>query len=129
VRKRLGFVSNSSSSSFCIYGFPLEEDTISEEEKKNFMKKYLGKDYSEEDDVNESFELYEYIEEKLKGTSLSLEGSQECLDGYWVGRSWSSIDDTETGKQFKDSIKKEAKEIFGKEAKGFGTFEEAWRDG
>jgi hypothetical protein len=123
LKTRLGFISNSSSSSFCIYGFPFEEDMISEEE----IKKWAGKEYNEDYRDND-FDLYEFMEEKLKNTSLTLEGSSEYV-GLYIGRSWDSIEDDETGKMFKNSVEKEAKEIFGKEAKGFGTQAEAWRDG
>jgi len=46
--------------------------------------------------------------------------------GY-VGRSWSSVKDDETGAQFRKSIE-DALAVIGFDGKSC-TFEEAWRDG
>jgi len=68
-------------------------------------------------------------------TEEELEGIEEncCLTEYWcpetslkvvedydcetiyIGRSWSSIGDDETGKQFKNSVKEEVEKLLGKE--------------
>ena len=89
------------------------------------MKNYLGDDWSEED--SEGFEMYEFMNEKLKDSNLHIYGSSEYT-GYYVGRSWGSVGDDETGKQFKQSVEDSAKKIFGN-VEGFTTVKEAWRDG
>jgi hypothetical protein len=95
VKTRIGFVSNSSSSSFCIYGI------------------YLGH-MSDED--------YEFINK----TGLTDYGSP--LDGdTYVGRSWTSIGNNETGGQFKESVEKLIANRW--PDKKCNTYEEAWYDG
>jgi hypothetical protein len=122
MKQRFGFISNSSSSSFCIYGFHFTKDMVSEEE----IKKWAGKDFSEDYKNNEfRFEFCEFVEEKLKGTKLSI-NSYEGEEGYYIGRDWSKIGDKETGKQFKDSVKKDVKTIFGKNIQNFETLGDGW---
>jgi hypothetical protein len=50
--------------------------------------------------------------------------SESC----YVGRSWDTIKDDETGAEFKKSVEAKIAEIVGKEVK-CSTMEEAWRDG
>jgi hypothetical protein len=87
MKVRQGFVSNSSASSFCIFGTYLE-----------------GKGYEE-------------IEELLDGTSLYYSSGGEYSCGMYVGREFQTIKDDETGKQFKDSTEKLLKEKFGNKTK------------
>ena len=96
MKIRQGFVSNSSTTSFCIYGACIS-------------------DMSTEDE-----EMYEIVE--AAGLDCHCpEGSS----GYYVGRSWSSVGDDETGKQFKESVQQAIKELTGKEEK-CRTYKEAW---
>lgn len=95
MKVRSGFVSNSSTSSFLIYGAFIE-----------------GKTYDEVDEILEGVEGLEWH-------------SPDYSDGVYVGRSWDSIGDDETGKQFKDGITKVLKEKFGPEIET-SSFEEAW---
>ena len=82
MKIRHGFVSNSSSSSFCIYGACIKKDRVNEEEvEKQGLSVYYG-------DPNNGG------------------------DYVGVGRAWRSIGDEETGKQFKDSITLKIKELF-----------------
>lgn len=99
MKIRQGFISNSSTTSFCIYGACLDDDQMPILESK-------------EDLVNK-FGLEEH-----RG---------ECGDHY-IGRSWDRIKDDETGAQFKESIRAALKEIFGKDFECH-TIEEAYRDG
>ena len=97
MKIRMGFVSNSSTSSFLIYG----TDDISSEEYDLISDKY----YKEID--------------------------YYCPYGnhYYIGYSWDSIKDDETGKQFKDRVESKIKELLGRDNMSFGTYEEAWQDG
>jgi hypothetical protein len=128
VRIRNGFVSNSSSSSFCIYGFEFDKDMVSEED----VKKWAGKDYSKSyRDEEFKYNFYEFIEDKLKSDKLKSTGLnvKNYGESYYIGRSWSSIKDNETGKKFKNSVEKEVKSIFGKNIKSFETYGENYEYG
>jgi len=98
MKIRNGFVSNSSSSSFCIYGAAIEKDKIDEA-----------------------------AAEKL-GLNVHY-GDPNCDEDYvYVGRSWRSIKDDETGRVFKENIEKLIEQLYGK-PKECTTYEEAWHDG
>lgn len=80
-------MSNSSSSSFCIFGTYLE-----------------GKNHEDIDELVEDIGLY-----------ASTGG--DYSSGIYVGRELQTIKDDETGKQFKDSTEKLLKEKFGNNIK------------
>jgi hypothetical protein len=106
MKIRVGFVSNSSSSSFCIYG-----TTIS----KIDIEKITGEDF-------------DYDTGKLEDiTGLECFAPGEGSTIY-IGRSYSSIRDDESGKQFKDSVENALKKSLGREVK-CDTQEEAWYSG
>lgn len=95
MKIRNGFVSNSSTSSFCIYGVNLCR--IDEELQNN---------------LTESGIEIHYVD-----------------SNFYVGKSWSSIKDDETGAQFKDAVEKSIREVINNEEISFRTHEMAWYDG
>jgi len=118
MKTRHGLVSNSSSSSFCIYGTQLEGNKIEK------LKKFLS--IEEDACYSELAETFNYGEAtKNIGVELTAAFSGESL---YIGRSWSGVKDDETGKQFKDSIEKIIESIFGEKIK-CRTHEEAWYNG
>lgn len=86
-------MSNSSSTSFCIYGTTLKYRKELAEEVVN-----AGLEYFHPDDS----------------------------DIVFIGRSWSSIQDEETGAGFKKSVEEMVSEICGGLRKECRTYEEAW---
>jgi len=102
MKTRSCFVSNSSSSSFCIYGVELDSYDF----KEKIIK--LKPDLKDEDCI---YELSESLD-------TSLEVHMPCdWDTIYIGRDWSSIQDDETGKQFKESVESEIKKLFGEDIK------------
>jgi len=93
MKIRMGFVSNSSSCSFLIYGAMIEECT---DEMETWC---YDNDYT-----------------------CSSPYDDEC----YVGKSWDSIGDDETGKQFKEKVEVALRKLG---LDDFGTHEEAWRNG
>lgn len=113
MKIRAGFVSNSSSSSFCIYGAYIRDS------ERNAIAEKAGVEHEELD-------LCEVIEEYLSKNKINCEVHSAPYDSsVYVGRSWDSIKDNETGGDFKKSVEESLKDI----AKSFSTFEESWYDG
>jgi hypothetical protein len=95
MKIREGFVSNSSSTSFCIYGTTLQYKKELSEEAECAGLEYHHPDSS---------------------------------DIVFIGRSWSSIGDDETGAMFKESVEKAIMELCGIK-KQCHTYEESWYSG
>ena len=112
MKIRKGFVSNSSTTSFCIYGAIVEEQKLIRAVNKAFSEKCYG-----------GYEAGEILKDKGYATESNYDG-----DEFYVGRYWKSVKDKETGKEFKESVEKLLVELLGKKV-SCGTHEEAWRDG
>lgn len=98
MKVRNGFVSNSSSTSFSIYGVVLDES-----------------------DVNKLVEETHDVSVVMDGTDEPIDQLMALLpkefeyyhsyEQYYIGRGWSSIGDEETGKQFRSSIEDAFKKV------------------
>lgn len=111
MKLRTGFVSNSSSSSFAIFGIEEDKDTLAallnaKQEKKDLPE---GVDPEDVEDDIDSWEVREMIEEK----GLS------CYDdesgNLYVGMDALGMGEDETKRQFKERIASKLKEVFGKD--------------
>lgn len=111
MKIRSGFVSNSSSSSFAIFGIEEDASTLAEllaakQEKKDLPE---GVDPEDVEDEVDSWQVKELIEEK----------GLACYDDesgkLYVGLDFMSLGDDETKNQFKTRVAASLKEIFGKD--------------
>ncbi len=107
MKVRTGFVSNSSSSSFCIYGIELDFEEM--EEYMNNMGITID-NMEEEGDLG--YWLQEYGYNKFQDLDIYIcSDTERC----YVGRQWSYIGGEETGNQFKANVEKKLKEQLGEE--------------
>jgi hypothetical protein len=120
MKIRTGFVSNSSASSFLMYGISvdyLDFGNIKQEIKLKFP-------CQEDNGVG----VWEYFESNkiLKDAELSFWIGENGT--VYIGLSFDAIGDDETGKQFKDKIRNRLKSIFHENFvdEGCQTYKEAW---
>lgn len=100
MKVRNGFVSNSSSTSFSIYGVCLEREEL---------KKILDKTAEAVDVVMDDpdRDLSQELENQLEKTFLGIYPSEN--DSFYIGREWSSIGGKETGNEFTRKVLAELK--------------------
>jgi hypothetical protein len=103
MKVRIGFVSNSSSCSFCIYGMYIDDEKLI--------------DKIENDDA---------FNELLHSENIKIFGGMDFVEGVWAGKSLTSIRDDQTFGDFKKEIEASLIKLFDKDATGFGIAEEAW---
>lgn len=113
MKIRAGFVSNSSTSSFCIFG-------ISDSDTK------LPDRFDEEND--DGFEGWEAAEQELQKIDKRFVYEHMDCDAHFLGIPFTSIRDDETGAQFKQTIKDALESVLGTTVK-CAVHQEAWRDG
>jgi len=148
MKIRNGFVSNSSTSSFYIYGICLDESganlaerlkkNTTDEIKKTLLDKNneaaLKRSYLTAFDTFEAYvdhfneDAYEILSSITNIMGLTMD-SPEYYTGVYTGIDPSDIGDDETGKEFKTRVETLIKSLFGDNITGFGWHAEAWRDG
>lgn len=108
MKTRLGFVSNSSSTSFCLYGVYFDDQKRKKVNLSNDCNLYTLR--------NEiKCEVY----------------AQPYADNeFYAGISWATVKDNETGAQFKDRVYQTFKKKFPElEKSDLETLENSWYDG
>ena len=96
MKIRNGFVSNSSSSSFCVFGKSLELDGFNKICKKLKMKEYTF------DDLEDCYGEFPEFE---KETGLKCKFGFES-ETFYIGRDYSTLKGKETGEEFRKSVVK-----------------------
>jgi len=108
MKVRTGFVSNSSSSSFCIYGAQFSYDEINE------ILEEIGKNPKNKNGYEEDIGAWLEYEDPSVFPGLTI---YHCYDSeqIYVGREWSYIGEEETGNQFKTNVENKLKESLERE--------------
>ena len=120
MKERTGFVSNSSSSSFCVYGAYIKAS----EAKK------IVEALKIEDGEDAIWTLGNYMEQNSKMSAHY--GDCDYDSKVVVGVDWNSMQDDETFGDFKKKIQTEIKTLLKVEddkVLGFGIHEEGWYNG
>jgi hypothetical protein len=118
MKIRTGFVSNSSSSSFLIYGVEMEQD-----EAERLLLEKLGMTQEEYEEKLDGC-ISELAYEAFKSTKLSCEVPYDG-EYVYIGLSWSAVGGEETGNQFKARVESLIEGALGKKMP-CGTYREAW---
>ena len=115
MKTRAGFVSNSSSSSFCIYGA-----AVSESQLRPFL--FPGTDV-DSDDYDE--DVFGAVEEKAEKAGLEYH-YPEGYDCWYIGKNPNECQDNQTMGDFKKEVEKLLKDNFGIESDDCENHQEAY---
>lgn len=127
MKIRQGFVSNSSSSSFAIYGVRFEtiNDVIKECDKL-VQEKFMFQQEVDSVDNLEFDDDYDVMEDLLKNSNIL---KYYIRYDIYIGQDVFRISDDQTLREFKEDILKELVEIFPNLTyKDIKPYEECWRD-
>jgi len=118
MKIRTGFVSNSSSSSFCIFGVYLDSEEIDD---------VFGFEYDTESDDRKDDERWN----KVESLGFDYYGPNDYWDGYYIGVEVSECPDDQTMGDFKKSIieKINAKAKNQLDQRAFSIMSQGWYNG
>ncbi len=106
MKVRFGFVSNSSSSSFCLYGANVSTKTVIDFLESKGIKIPEGQD--------SSYEVAEILNKYFRDNNINMTADDYYPDGWTginIGRDPFTIGPNETGQQFRESVNKVLKSI------------------
>jgi len=126
MKIRMGFVSNSSTSSFYLYGAHLTRDKIKTPEILQYLvesENWPAVNHKEASDYLDRG----YYADLFEDICLELDLEYACPpDNYYLGKGWEDIGDDETGRQFKDRVAAAIHKFFpGVEC---ANYSESWHD-
>jgi len=108
MKIRSGFVSNSSTTSFCVFGVGLESKEV-----KNLRTFFEETDKITAFDGMDICELYDVLDEKFKKIGLSLESHEDYY--FWLGATPEQMGQDETRREFEKRITEKLSGILGKD--------------
>lgn len=104
MKSRSMFISNSSSSSFIIYGINTSMDDV-----KNYAELNFSENQEYQKSKKDDYEIVEFLNNTIPLIEFIADYED---DSVYIGRSFETIKDDETGKMFKDSVEEFIKESF-----------------
>ena len=130
----MGFVSNSSSSSFCIYGSQFDDareelgKKLIESIKEEYIKEELNGEEFDEDNFEEYLDdvFYDRVYETAEEAGLEYYSPNDC--GTYIGKSLSECKDDQTMGDFKKEVADLINKTFGK-TPDLGVHSMEWYDG
>jgi hypothetical protein len=125
MKTRQGFVSNSSTSSFMIYGYEMDAGEFRELVKKKHSHLFdkelakLNKDREEKLTFEEAMDGYAFydLEETLRDNDIPIHMIDGDYDTAYLGVDPSSMDMDETKRQFQARVEEQIKKFVGKKVK------------
>jgi len=129
MKIRNGFVSNSSTTSFTIYGSQIADDVIKEELFKRIDEGKLDAKYKNDILVAlKGYGLSSILEKIFDENEINLSIDIGEYDDIYVGRHWDSIKEGETGGEFRQKTLESIRNVFG-EKQSCNEHSESWYDG
>jgi len=125
MKFRMGFVSNSSTTSFCIYGVYVDD---AEPLMAAFAKRVGLTEPMDEDDFYRQ-DMQRVVEKQGLKLEVPDVHSDPWDGGHWVGVEWKTVGDNETGADFKARVEAVIKGCFPGVDFEFDTHDEAWHGG